>query len=516
MQKINILILNKEIRLSDNISFLKCIKKNNPFLIIYYDFYLERRPAEISFFWLLKSASFFQKDLSMLFNSEFRILYSSSEESLSEIINIISKEFQISEVFFNFSKLFLPRILIENNFLLNESSGNFIINYEALNREFKVFTPFYNFCMNEFVSSNSLEIFSFLKDEFDFELSNQIKQIQNNFLNQNQNFFSRFEKIIPSEYAKNQNIIGLFQDNYEFPDWWKKIEEKWNIGEKNALKKFELFSESFVEIYSEKRDFLSAEKDLFDEGALNLNHDYLSSYTSRLSPNIHFGEISVRFIFKKLFKKSISNKNIQTFLKQIFWREFAYNIFFFHKYDLHLKELRVDFFDNFEWNDPMEENKFEKWKRGQTGFPIIDAAMRQLWQTGWMHNRARMITASFLTKNLLIDWRLGEQWFFETLVDADEAVNPFSWQWVAGCGTDSSPYFRIFNPILQSQKFDSNGDYIKRFVKELDFISSNEKLYEPWKFYSNVKDFYFEPITDLLKSRQKALDNFHKIKNKKY
>jgi deoxyribodipyrimidine photo-lyase len=142
--------------------------------------------------------------------------------------------------------------------------------------------------------------------------------------------------------------------------------------------------------------------------------------------------------------------------------------------------------------------------------------MRQLWQTGWMHNRARMITASFLTKNLLIDWRLGEQWFFETLVDADEAVNPFSWQWVAGCGTDSSPYFRIFNPILQSQKFDSNGDYIKRFVKELDFISSNEKLYEPWKFYSNVKDFYFEPITDLLKSRQKALDNFHKIKNKKY
>tara|TARA_B100000287_G_C20360381_1_gene673559 strand:- start:236 stop:757 length:522 start_codon:yes stop_codon:yes gene_type:complete len=164
-------------------------------------------------------------------------------------------------------------------------------------------------------------------------------------------------------------------------------------------------------------------------------------------------------------------------------------------------------FDKFDWDN--SSTNFNLWKRGQTGYPIVDAGMRELWQTGFMHNRLRMIVASFLVKNLLIDWRLGESWFWDCLVDADYASNIAGWQWTAGTGADAAPYFRIFNPILQGQKFDPNGIYTKKYIPELENISI-KNLYEPWK--SDMKFNYPNPMIDYRYSREKSLEKYSLIK----
>ena len=179
------------------------------------------------------------------------------------------------------------------------------------------------------------------------------------------------------------------------------------------------------------------------------------------------------------------------FLSEIGWREFSYHILF-HRPDLATRNYRGDF-DAFPWSDPGDEI-VDRWRHGRTGIPIVDAGMRQLWRTGWMHNRVRMITASFLTKNLQVDWRTGEEWFWDTLVDADEASNAASWQWVAGSGADAAPYFRVFNPELQAKKFDPRGEYVHRWVPEAG------------------TDDYPEPMVDLRESRQAALDAYEAVK----
>jgi len=174
--------------------------------------------------------------------------------------------------------------------------------------------------------------------------------------------------------------------------------------------------------------------------------------------------------------------NLAKFLSELGWREFNWHILFHHP-DLATKNYRPEF-DAFEWTEPTH---LEAWQRGQTGIPLVDAGMRELWHTGAMHNRVRMVAASFLVKNLLIDWREGERWFWDTLCDADEANNAANWQWVAGSGADAAPYFRIFNPELQAAKFDPDGEYVRRWVPELG------------------TDLYPEPIVDLAQTRERAL-----------
>jgi deoxyribodipyrimidine photo-lyase len=216
--------------------------------------------------------------------------------------------------------------------------------------------------------------------------------------------------------------------------------------------------------------------------------------TSRLSPHLRFGEISPHAIWHALERTlpSDAEKNKAKFLSEIGWREFSYNILF-HFPELSSKNFRPEF-DRFPWGEP-EPGALKAWQKGRTGVPLVDAGMRELWATGYMHNRVRMVTASFLIKNMLTDWRIGEAWFWDTLVDADEANNPASWQWVAGSGADAAPYFRVFNPMLQAEKFDPQQEYISRWVPEI-----------------GTADYPSEPIVDMKASRDKALAAFSELK----
>lgn len=207
--------------------------------------------------------------------------------------------------------------------------------------------------------------------------------------------------------------------------------------------------------------------------------------------------------------------NAEHFIRELSWREFSHYLLF-HWPHLPSKNLRPQF-DYFPWCT--DSTALQRWQQGKTGYPLVDAGMRELWQTGYMHNRVRMITASFLVKNLRIDWRQGAAWFWDCLVDADLANNSASWQWVAGSGSDAAPYFRIFNPVTQAKKFDPDGDYIRRFVPELAQLP-NKYVFQPWEAPEAVLaeagislgDNYPKPMVSLPRSRQEALDAFAAIR----
>lgn len=228
---------------------------------------------------------------------------------------------------------------------------------------------------------------------------------------------------------------------------------------------------------------------------------------SRLSPYLHFGQISPHQVWHRVHQLP-SDHNVDHFCSELGWREFAYNLLY-HNPKLPEENL-VSKFDAFPWKK--DEKSFAAWKKGQTGIPMVDAAMRELWETGFMHNRCRMIVASFLIKNLLIDWRSGQKWFWDCLFDADLANNSASWQWVAGCGADAAPFFRIFNPVTQGEKFDPEGKYIRKYVPELAGLP-DRYLFAPWQAPEDVlrqsavvlgKDYPY-PIVDLKESRNRAL-----------
>jgi deoxyribodipyrimidine photo-lyase len=194
-------------------------------------------------------------------------------------------------------------------------------------------------------------------------------------------------------------------------------------------------------------------------------------------------------------------------MSEVGWREFAYHLLY--HYPETTSQALDQRFQNFPWENDQDE-ALDRWQKGLTGFPIIDAGMRELWHTGWMHNRVRMIAASLLTKNMLIPWQLGEQWFRDTLVDADLASNVLGWQWVSGCGADAAPYFRIFNPVLQSQKFDNAGEYIRQWVPELAH-RDNKKIHLPLE-ENEITEEYPQAIVDLKATRERALNRFKQIK----
>jgi len=243
--------------------------------------------------------------------------------------------------------------------------------------------------------------------------------------------------------------------------------------------------------------------------------------TSRLAPYLHFGEISPRQIWHAVKRAEIRSKqagvirNGEGFLRQLGWREFAHHLL------VHFPEtpghcLRPEF-ERFPWL--RDARALKAWQQGRTGYPLVDAGMRQVWKTGWMHNRVRMIVASFLVKHLSIDWRDGAAWFWDTLVDADLANNTLGWQWTAGCGADAAPYFRIFNPVAQGQKFDPNGDYIRRFVPELKKMDA-KFIHQPWKAPREalrqagieLGTHYPRPIVDHAGARKRALAAYQSIR----
>ncbi len=277
--------------------------------------------------------------------------------------------------------------------------------------------------------------------------------------------------------------------------WDKGMMEYWKTGELAAHDVLENFLNEQVPDYKTKRDFPA------------------SPATSQLSPHLHFGTISPRQILNRaeafLAENPGAETGVQCFLSEVGWREFAY--YLLYHFPATTSESLDKRFTAFPWRDPEEyQTDLIRWQQGQTGFPLIDAGMRQLWATGWMHNRVRMIVASFLTKNLLIPWQEGESWFRDTLVDADLASNTMGWQWVAGCGADAAPYFRIFNPVLQSEKFDKSGEYIRHWVPELRNLT-DKTIHQPWT--SDAKVAYPTAMTDLKASRVRALERFGVIKN---
>ncbi len=273
------------------------------------------------------------------------------------------------------------------------------------------------------------------------------------------------------------------------PDWAGGLRATWTPGEAGASARLTTFLDETLANYRQARDLPAL------------------AATSRLSPSLAFGEISPRQIWRAATTRGQSAAT-EKFLGELGWREFSHHLMFHHG-DLGRRNFRPEF-DSFPWID--EDGALEAWRRGRTGYPIVDAGLRELWTTGWMHNRVRMIVASFLTKDLLIDWRAGERWFWDTLVDADPANNAIGWQWIAGSGADAAPYFRIFNPVLQGEKFDPRGDYVRRWVPELGGLPA-EVIHRPWEAKTPLPlEIYPQRIVDHARARDRALVAFRSLK----
>ena len=296
----------------------------------------------------------------------------------------------------------------------------------------------------------------------------------------------------PDIECLNLSALDLLPTN---PNWGAKMSPYWTPGSTGALEALEKFLDGPAETYGYDRD----------------RPDRMG--TSRLSPHLAFGEISPRQIWHAARNHVGDHRK---FLSEIGWREFSYNLLF-NNPDLATSNFK-SYFDGFEWQ--ISPQSLERWQMGQTGYPFVDAGMRQLWGTGWQHNRVRMVTASFLIKHLMLDWREGEAWFWDTLVDADPASNAASWQWVAGSGADASPFFRIFNPITQGEKFDPNGDYVRRWVPELGKLP-NKFIHKPWEAPQDLLEAadiclgetYPKPIVDHNFARERALAAYKKLNN---
>jgi deoxyribodipyrimidine photo-lyase len=301
------------------------------------------------------------------------------------------------------------------------------------------------------------------------------------------------------------NLTSDSLDHWGFlptkPDWSAGMANAWEIGEKAAHKQLDAFLADNLHDYDKARDNPGAD------------------CTSRMSPYLRHGHVSPHQLWHACQDEGrMADDHARTvWMKELVWREFSYHLLN-HNPRLHERNFNARF-DHFSWRRSQAD--LRAWQKGQTGYPIVDAGMRQLWQTGWMHNRVRMIVGSFLVKHLLVDWREGEDWFWETLVDGDPASNPAQWQWVAGTGADAAPFFRIFNPILQAEKFDPKGTYIKRFVPELIDLPAKH-LGAPWNAPEDVLEeagitlgeTYPYPIVDHKKARQRALDTLAEISGK--
>lgn len=337
---------------------------------------------------------------------------------------------------------------------IKNESGNF----------YSVFTPF----KNKFLSVLSKD--NYTKQNCDFAKLKSIKQFKSKKLN-----------------------------DFTLP---KAEENFFKGGRKEAVKLLKAFYENKMTAYKAERDFPSG------------------AGTSFLSPHIHFGTIGIREVFRTAFNKadrtksSSEKESVNTWIKELIWREFYYNITF-HNPQIITHSFRPEY-DNLKWS--YDEKLFRLWCEGKTGYPIVDAGMRQLNETGWMHNRVRMITAMFLTKDLFIDWRLGEKYFAEKLIDLDFSSNNGGWQWSASTGCDAQPYFRIFNPVLQSKKFDADVKYIKKFVQELKNVDA-KYIHEPWehkdileeKYGIKLGKDYPQPVVNHAEIKEKVISEFKRI-----
>jgi deoxyribodipyrimidine photo-lyase len=299
---------------------------------------------------------------------------------------------------------------------------------------------------------------------------------------------------LTAEYAPASEKLEDWNLEPSKPDWARDMEAAWTRGEDGAKERLKNFLKDALKGYAEHRDRPGIDG------------------TSRLSPYLAHGEISPHQIAAALPARG---RDADKYRAELGWREFSYHLL--HHYPALARENFQRRFDAFPWRD--DEKALQRWQRGLTGYPIVDAGMRQLWRTGWMHNRVRMLCASFLVKHLLLDWRLGEEWFWDTLVDADPANNAASWQWVAGSGADAAPYFRIFNPVLQGEKFDPQGAYVRNWIPEIAGLP-DQFIHKPWEASPlelaaarvTLGKTYPAPLVDHSQARARALSAFQRLK----
>lgn len=478
----NIFWFRQDLRISDNPGFFAACQDNAvmPIYILDDEAAGEFKMGAASRWWLHHALI----DLNKSLNHKLNIYCGHSKTILQKILN----EHAIKGIYWN--RCYEPwrvqmdteikAYLKENELECQSFKGSLLFEpWEILKEDktpYKVFTPFYRKARSS-TTDNATDSVPLSKPKI-MNLFKDPKQLQSN------------DK--PNHAIEKLALIPKVH-------WYKTMENHLSIGENAAQKRLAEFLESGLQNYEEDRNFPDKKN------------------VSRLSPYLHFGEISPRQIWFAVQTKSMQGKfsnDAEIFLKEIIWREFSYYLLY------HFKNLpRQNFqkkFDHFPW----EKNAafLAAWQQGQTGYPIVDAGMRELWQTGYMHNRVRMIVASFLVKNLLQHWHHGEDWFWDCLVDADLANNSASWQWVAGSGADAAPYFRIFNPITQGEKFDKEGHYTRRFVPELRKLP-DKYLFKPWMAPDAVlKEAnivlgknYPKPIVNLEQSRDLALQAYQSI-----
>ena len=460
-----------DLRLNDNPSLDQLLNEVDTVIPIYiYDENIDIGQA--SKCWLEKSLESLNNDLNK-FNSKLYVFRGGPKKIINEII----KSTNISN--FNWNRLYdkhsikrdkeIKSFLINKSITCNTFNGYLLSEpWDIKNKSgncFKIFTPFWktNF---ETLLDKKLNLSSAKKYKFynkDIYLNLKIDELKLN---------------VPQK------------------EWMRKILSHWKIGEKAAESKIKDFIKTKLYNYGIGRDRPDIE------------------LTSKISPHLHFGEISPQRIFAEVTKSKIDENNKRKYLSEIGWRDFSYNLLFNYP---EMNEFPIKSkFENFTWLK--DKNTLITWQLGETGIPIVDAGMKELYKMGWMHNRVRMIVGSFLTKNLLFHWKDGERWFFDTLVDADIGSNSAGWQWISGSGADASPYFRIFNPILQGKKFDPNGEYVKKFIPALDKIPE-KYIHSPWEMSIDEQEKYNfllgrdypEPIVDLSDTRKRALAAFKSI-----
>tara|TARA_B100000424_G_scaffold262081_1_gene247749 strand:+ start:2990 stop:4408 length:1419 start_codon:yes stop_codon:yes gene_type:complete len=462
--------IRDDFRLSDN-SALSYASVNHDFVSVMYIFnneYFDGK-REAQKWWISKSLESLDDDLKKL-NINLEIVISDELKFFSKI-----KDKNIS-IYWN--KVYEPNQLEIDKKIINDLEkknikyklfkGNILNEYQSITKKdgtpFKVFSPFWRHAEQIYldrVPKKNLNLRK-MKKKVDFIGSN----------------------IKPNDLLPKKK-------------WYKKFENYWNVSEKESHTQLKEFIKNRIIKYGNDRDY-----------------PYLNG-SSKLSPYIRNGQINVNHIWENCSKLKTRNIGIRKYLNELGWREFSHSLI--NYFPQMLKGNLRSEFDRFPWEK--NERNLKAWKKGLTGYPIVDAGMRQMYETGWMHNRIRMVVGSFLVKHLRINWKEGEKYFRNCLLDFNEANNVAQWQWVAGCGADAAPYFRIFNPILQGEKFDKNGDYVKKWVPELKNYPL-KYIHKPWeldlKFQESINIIigrdYPKPIVIHEDARKKALNAFQSLK----
>ena len=492
----SVMLFRRDLRLYDNAALHAANSFNDTLYIYIHEEAKDEKGSETTIdktwqtgaasqWWLHHSLAKIKEALSIQ-KQDFIFFKTSHQKPIEEILLELCQTNNCHNIFWNRryephhikQDTVLKRSLQKHNITVNSFNNNLLsepwTKFTKQGTPFKVFTPYWRHCKNTFLNESSIA-----------------EPLPKPHFNQSKKQW----------HIQDQVALDDLQLLPKKPDWAINFNQYWQVGETHAQQAWDDFLKNSINRYENSRNIPSI------------------AGTSKLSPHLAFGEISVRQIWhdvmqQKSFDRQHSD-DLDRYLSEIGWREFSYYQLY-HFPELPEKNFNPRF-NHFQWDEPSEQLK--AWQKGMTGYPLIDAGLRELWQTGYMHNRVRMVVASFLCKDLMIHWQEGAKWFWDTLLDADLASNSASWQWCAGCGADAAPFFRIFNPTIQSEKFDAEGLYIRRWVPELSKMP-NKFIHKPHEAPEEILqqaqielgNTYPKPIVDHKSARLEALERYKNLK----